>query len=269
MNKRIINPGSFEHRFDGISRLYGVNNIDILKKSHVAIVGIGGVGSWTAEALARSGIGSLTLIDWDDVCYSNINRQIHALSNTVTKSKVAVLSERINLINPSCKINAIREFYTMDNAHSLLHEGLSYVIDAIDRKNTKIHMINFCKKINIPIITCGGAGGKSDPNKIQVADLGESINDPLLAQIRKQLRRDLNLPKEKKIKFKIPCVYSSEPMKYPDCDGSITSEKPEKNHPLQLDCTNGFGSATHITGSFGFKLAGYVINDLILKANQI
>ena len=267
MTKKIINAGSFEHRFDGISRLYGLENTEKIKKSRVAIIGIGGVGSWTAEALARAGIGSITLIDWDDVCYSNINRQIHALSNTVSKSKVDVLTERIHLINPECKVEPNREFYTPENADRLISKNLSYVIDAIDKKNTKIHMINYCLKNDIPIILSGGAGGKSDPNKIKISDLGDSINDPLLAQIRKQLRRDLNLPKEKKIKFKIPCVYSSESMKYPDKDGYVTSKKPEKNQSKNLDCTYGIGSITHITGIFGFKLAGYVINSLVSQTN--
>ena len=264
MQNTAIEPGSYIHRFGGIARLYSLENLEILRKSHIIIVGIGGVGSWTAEALARTGIGTLTLIDWDDICYSNSNRQIHAMTGNTGKSKVDILSKRISLINPECNVNPIRDYYTKDNAHKIIDNHASYVVDAIDRKNTKIHLLNYCKKNNLPIITCGGAGGKTDPSCIKICDLGESDNDPLLAQIRKQLRRDFNLPKQEKVCFDIPCVYSNEPMRYPTCDGNITLEKPApSDSPKQLDCVNGFGSTTHVTGCFGFFMASFVINSLI------
>lgn len=266
MKKSSIDPGSYLHRYDGISRLYGSDKINILKNLHIIIVGIGGVGSWAAEALARTGIGKITLIDWDDICYSNINRQIHALDGNISKPKVEVFAERIKRINPDCEIIPIREYYTPDNAENIIKNDSDYVIDAIDRKNQKIHLINFCKKIKIPIITCGGAGGKTDPTQIKISDLGESFNDPLLAQMRKQLRKDFNLDKEKKVNFNIPCVFSAESMRYPDCNGNISYEKiKDNNGPLNLDCNYGFGSATYVTGCFGFYIASFVINECLEK----
>lgn len=266
MRDKVIKPGSYEHKFDGIRRIYGKQNQELLKKLHIAVVGIGGVGSWTVEAFARSGLGEITIIDWDDICYSNTNRQIHALDNNIGKSKVDVLKKRIFEINPLCKVNAIREYYTPDNASHIISSNLDYVIDAIDKKNQKIHLINFCKKMNIPIITCGGAGGKTDPSQIRITDLGESYNDPLLSQMRKQLRRDLGLKKEVKVNFNVPCVFSAESMLYPDCDGNISTEKIKGDEtPRQLDCNQGFGSTTYVTGCFGFFISSHVINSLIKK----
>ena len=266
MSDNVIKPGSYEHKFDGIRRIYGKQNQALLKNLHVAVVGIGGVGSWTVEAFARSGLGEITIIDWDDVCYSNTNRQIHALDKNIGKSKVDVLKERVFEINSSCKVNAIREYYTAENANHIISNDLDYVIDAIDKKNQKIHLINHCKKINIPIITCGGAGGKTDPSQIKIADLGESYNDPLLFQMRKQLRRDLGLEKDVKVNFNVPCVFSAESMLYPDCEGNVSTEKIKGSEkPRQLDCSQGFGSTTYVTGCFGFFIASYVINNLFKK----
>ena len=258
--------GSYEHRFSGIQRLYGYDSSILLKSAHFVVIGLGGVGSWAAEAIARSGIGEITIIDWDDICLSNTNRQIHALSNAAGKSKANLLCQRIQLINPECKVNAIREYYCPENADDLVHLDIDYIIDAIDNKNTKIHLINHSKKIGVPIITCGGAGGRINPSNIKISDLGESKNDPLLAQMRKQLRKDFNLPREKKVKFNIPCVYSDESMRYPDDGGNICFQKPAKpNGPKKLDCAMGFGSVTHITGSIGFAMSGYAINDYLYK----
>jgi len=263
-------PGSYEHRFGGLFRLYGKSAMDALRQAHVLVVGVGGVGSWVAEALARSGIGQLTLVDWDDICLSNTNRQIHAMSGTAGRAKVDILAERILLINPACQLNAIRDFYNEKNADELITANLSYVVDAIDRKGTKIHLICHCKKIGVPIIISGGAGGRIDPTQIRTTDLCDSYNDPLLAQIRKQLRRNLNMQGQRKKKFHVPCVFSAEEMRYPLPDGSICMQKPDsEDGPRQLDCTFGFGSATFVTGSFGFAMAARVINDLIRPHDAI
>ncbi len=258
-----IETGGYEHRFGGLFRLYGTPAMEALRRAHVLVVGVGGVGSWVAEALARSGIGHLTLVDWDDICFSNTNRQIHAMTGTAGRAKVDILAERIRLINPGCQVNAIREFYTEKNADALVTADLSYVVDAIDRKGAKIHLITHCRQLGVPVIVSGGAGGRVDPSQIRTADLRDSYNDPLLAQIRKQLRRNLDMHGQHKKKFQIPCVFSAEEIRYPHPDGGICLQKPEaENGPRQLDCNFGFGSATFVTGSFGFAMAARVVNDL-------
>ena len=259
-----IETGGYEHRFGGMYRLYGKQAVEILKQAHVLVVGIGGVGSWVGEALARSGIGHLTLVDWDDICFSNINRQIHAMTGTAGRAKVDILAERIHLINPECNVTPIREFYTDKNADELITPGLSYVVDAIDRKNAKIHLITQCKKMGIPVIVSGGAGGRVDPAQVRTTDLRDSYNDPLLAAIRKQLRKNIDgMHLRHKKKFNIPCVFSAETIRYPHPEGGICFEKPAAGEgPKQLDCQFGFGAASFVTGSFGFAMAARIINDL-------
>jgi tRNA A37 threonylcarbamoyladenosine dehydratase len=259
-----IETGGYEHRFGGLFRLYGHTAMEALRDAHVLIVGVGGVGSWVGEALARSGIGHLTLVDWDDICFSNTNRQIHAMTGTAGRAKVDILAERIQLINPECTVNAIRDFYTDKNADELITNDLSYVVDAIDRKNAKIHLITQCKQMGIPVIVSGGAGGRIDPSQIRTTDLRDSFNDPLLAACRKQLRRNIpGMHLRHKKKFDIPCVFSAEPIRYPHPDGGICLEKPTtEDGPKQLDCQFGFGSATFVTGSFGFAMAAQIIKDL-------
>ncbi|MEE9368710.1 MAG: tRNA threonylcarbamoyladenosine dehydratase [Pontiella sp.] len=266
-----IETGGYEHRFGGLFRLYGKKAVDALRNSHVLIVGIGGVGSWVGEALARSGVGQISLVDWDDICFSNTNRQIHAMTGTAGRAKVDILKERIHLINPECKVNAIREIYTNKNADELITSDLSYVVDAIDRKNAKIHLITLCRKLDVPVIVSGGAGGRIDPTQIRTTDLRDSNNDPLLAHIRKQLRKNIpGMHMKYKKKFGIPCVFSAEPIRYPHPDGGICLEKPDASDgPKQLDCQFGFGSATFLTGSFGFAIAARIINDLTHPHDEI
>ncbi len=186
-----IETGGYEHRFGGLFRLYGKPAMDALRSARVLIVGVGGVGSWVAEALARSGVGHLTLVDWDDICFSNTNRQIHAMTGTAGRAKVDILADRIHLINPECDVKAIREFYSDKNADELITSDLSYVVDAIDKKNAKIHLITHCKATDVPVIVSGGAGGRVDPSQIKTTDLRDSFNDPLLAACRKQLRKNI------------------------------------------------------------------------------
>ena len=259
-----IETGGYEHRFGGLFRLYGKTAMEALRRAHVLIVGVGGVGSWVAEALARSGVGRITLVDWDDICFSNTNRQIHAMTGTAGRAKVDILAERIHLINPECTVHAVREFYTDKNADALVTSDLSYVVDAIDKKNAKIHLITQCKTMGIPVIVSGGAGGRIDPSQIRTADLRDSYNDALLASIRKQLRKNIpGMHLQHKKPFHIPCVFSAEPIRYPHPDGGICMEKPDAGDgPKQLDCQFGFGSATFLTGSFGFAIAARIINDL-------
>lgn len=170
---------SYNQRFGGTRRLYGYNEVDILRAAHVCVIGIGGVGSWAVEALARTGIGELTLIDMDDVCVTNINRQIHAMTGTIGKSKIEVMAERVKLINPECKVNLVDDFITPDNQHLYLNKSFDYVLDAIDSLKAKASLLAYCRSNKIKVITVGGAGGQTDPTQITVADLTKTIQDPL------------------------------------------------------------------------------------------
>lgn len=276
-------------RFNGIARLYGQRGAKTLEQAHFCVIGIGGVGSWVAEALARNGIGSITLIDLDDICISNVNRQIHALTNTVGLSKVEVMRDRITQINPDCKVTIIEDFVTEENLNSLLFtENLSsgsytikfnYVIDAIDSVNIKSRIIAFCKRNKQPIITIGGAGGQVDPSKVAITDLSKTYQDPLLAKVKNQLRREFNFPradiaKVSKRKFSIDAVFSTEQLRYPNNDyeesGQVCLAKPEKNsesNSMRLDCSGGFGATTHVTATFAFFAVGRAIDKLLQKSH--
>ena len=249
-------------RFSALSRLYGDNSLARFKKSHVCIVGLGGVGSWVVEALARSGIGQLSLIDMDEVCLSNINRQIQALSTTVGRSKGLVLKERVEHIAPECKLMVKDTFYTEQTSEALLSSDFDCLVDAIDSVGHKCHLIAQAKEKNIPLVTCGGGGGKTDPTRIKVEDLSRTINDPLLNQVRKKLRKEYGFPKFNKAKFKVPCVFSDEAPKFPHSDGSVQCVR-EKGSDLRLNCDYGFGSSTMLTGSLGFAVAAKVLDILI------
>lgn len=253
---------NFENRFGGIARLYGQQAFDKLQQSHVCIIGIGGVGSWAAESLARTGLGQLTLIDHDDIAESNINRQIHSLSNTLEQSKVEAMAQRIKLINPACQVNIIDDFITDTNCKKHLDQGYDYVIDAIDSIKFKCAIIYYCKRNKIPVITTGGAGGLTDPTMITVADLAKTWNDPLAAKVRSQLRYAYGYTKNTRRSFGIKCVFSTEQQRYPKPDGSVDYAKPGVKG-VHLDCSLGFGSATHITATFGFVAAAKAIDGLI------
>ncbi len=255
----------FYTRFAGISRLYGAKALEKFKQSHVVVIGIGGVGSWAVEALARSGIGEITLIDLDDVCVSNINRQLHALTDTIGQDKVAVMAERILQINPECKVNQVADFIAADNLSTLLNGKVDYVLDAIDSVKAKVAVIAWCKRNKIPLITTGGAGGQVDPTQIQLADLTLAFNDPLLAKVRNMLRRDYHFSRNPKRRFGIDCVFSSEQLRYPQADGTVCQQKPlqnaESQGAMRLDCSGGFGATTVVTASFGFA----AVSRLLLK----
>jgi tRNA threonylcarbamoyladenosine dehydratase len=255
----------YQLRFGGISRLYGQSGAKIIQQAHICVIGIGGVGSWAAEALARSGIGEITLIDLDDICTTNINRQIHALTSTIGESKVDVMTERIKQINPQCKVNSIEDFVTADNLFELLSKGYDYVIDAIDSVKIKTAIIAHCKRNKLPMITIGGAGGQTDPSQIQLTDLSQTYQDPLLSKVRNQLRREYNFTRNTKRKFGIDAVFSTEQLMYPDESGEVCHAKQTQEGTMRLDCSGGFGAATHVTASFAFFAVGKAINKLIKK----
>lgn len=246
-------------RFGGIGRLYGAQGLQRLHDAHVCVVGIGGVGSWAAEALARSGIGAITLIDMDDICVTNTNRQIHAMNGDIGKLKVEAVAERIRRINPECQVHPLMEFVTESNQRELIHSGFDYVVDCIDSVKSKAALIAHCKRNKIRIVTTGAAGGQTDPTQIQVADLNKTYNDPLAKRVRSILRRDYNFSRNTARNYSIPCVFSTEQLVYPQPDGSVCQMKTFDGDSTRLDCSSGFGAATMVTGTFGFVAAARVV----------
>jgi tRNA A37 threonylcarbamoyladenosine dehydratase len=253
-------------RFGGLGRLFGRAALDNLSRAHVAIVGIGGVGSWAAEGVARSGVGSITLIDLDDVCVTNVNRQLPALDGQIGRPKVTVVGERILLINPECRVTSVSEFFTQASAERLLAPAFDCVIDAIDGMTNKALLIDACVKRGIPCVTVGGAGGKLDPTRIRVADLGESNGDDLLRMVRRKLRRDCGWSKGEGQLYGVRCVYSPEHPVYPWANGTCSTE-PEPGTSLKLDCESGFGTAVFVTGAFGLAAAGEAVKLVVSSFN--
>lgn len=249
-----------EARFGGINRLFGTDGAQRLRAAHVCVVGIGGVGSWAVEALARSGVGKITLIDLDDVCISNVNRQLHALTGTFGKPKVEVMAERVQLINPDCQIHARQEFFLQSSAEAILSTGFDYVFDAIDRVSMKALLIALCCKKNIPVITAGGAGGRRDPTKIEIADVAFSCNDRLLKQVRKELRSKHGFSQADK-SFGVDCVFSRESVVYAQSDGSVSCERGDTTD-FRIDCSTGFGTASFVTGAFGLVAASRIVQQI-------
>lgn len=249
-------------RFSALGRLYGKHAIEIFKEGHIAVVGLGGVGSWTVEALARSGIGKLTLVDLDEVCLSNMNRQIQALDSSVGQFKSSALKNRIKEIAPECIVIEETKFFTEQTADELLSKGFDCIVDAIDSVSHKSLLIAESRKRELPIVTCGGGGGKLDPTKVVVKDLAKTKNDPLLLQVRKRLRQNYGFPKFKRQNFRIPCVFSEEETSFPHADGTVSCER-EKGEDYRLNCDAGFGSSTMLTGTIGFTIASVVIEQLM------
>jgi tRNA A37 threonylcarbamoyladenosine dehydratase len=206
---------SYHQRFGGIARLYGNQALALFAQAHICVIGLGGVGSWAAEALARTGIGHITLVDMDDICITNTNRQIHATTQQVGCPKTQAMAERILAINPQCQVTCIDDFITPDNVAEILNKDFSYVIDAIDSVHAKAALLAFCRRHKIPSVTTGGAGGQCDPTRIRVVDLANTIQDPLAARLRSTLKRDFHLLKNSKGKLGIDCVFSCEPLIYP------------------------------------------------------
>lgn len=243
-------------RFGGLERLYGAAGAERLRSAHVAVVGIGGVGSWAAEALARSGVGCLTLIDLDHVAESNINRQVHALSDTVGQAKVEAMAQRIGQINPSCHVHGVEEFVDPDNWPALLPEPVDAVIDACDQMAAKQALATWALRSGVPCVLSGAAGGKRHPERTELADLADVTHDPLLAKLRYQLRRQRLAPAAGR-RIGLRTVFSREPVHLPDASCAAEMDG-------TLNC-HGYGSAAVVTASFGLCAAGYVMNQLVGK----
>lgn len=234
-----------------------------LRDAHVAIVGVGGVGSWAAEAIARCGVGEISLFDLDDVCVSNVNRQLHAMDGNVGKPKVEVMAERLRAINPDCTVHAVSDFVTRDTMAEYITEHLDCVIDCIDSINAKAALIAWCKRRKIQIITTGGAGGQIDPTQIQVCDLNRTHNDPLAANVRSMLRRDYGFSRNTTRHYSVPCVYSTEQLRYPKPDGTVCLQKAFVGEGVRLDCAGGFGAVMMVTATFGMVAATKAVDKLV------
>lgn len=251
----------FETRFGGIARLYGNCGLEKLRAAHVCVVGIGGVGAWAAEALARSGVGAITLVDLDEVCVTNINRQLHALSATVGRAKVEVMAERIRAINPVCRVTVEQRFFNEQTATELLTPKFNFVIDAIDDVTNKVLLLVRCRENHFPVVACGGAGGRRELTSVRLGDLSQASHDKLLAEVRRKLRQEYGFPAGQSA-MNVPCVYSVERTVFPQLDGSVCEMRSAAEDGARLNCNGGLGSATFVTGAFGFAAAGFVVRKI-------
>lgn len=259
----------FERRFGGVRRLYGAAALERFRQAHVCVIGMGGVGSWAVEALARSAVGRLTLVDLDNIAESNVNRQLHALEGSFGMAKVTAMAARVRAINPLAEVREIEDFITPDNLDTLLGRQYDVVLDAIDDARAKVALAAWCRQHRIPLVMAGGAGGRVDPARIQVTDLAEVHGDRLLAKVRNQLRRDHGFPKgldgnkpgsKKKLqKFGIACIYSDEPLQQPETACSADAET-----ITGLNCA-GYGSSVAVTASCGMMAGAEVFKALLAK----
>ena len=242
-------------RFGGVARLYGEEGLKAFENAHVLVAGLGGVGSWAAEALARSAIGKMTLVDFDHIAESNVNRQLHALEGSFGQSKVSAMAERLLAINPNIQLHLVDDFLSAENMDEHITRGtqdaLFLILDATDDVKMKIALASRCKK-NVPLIICGGAGGKLDPSRITVSDLSKTTQDPLLSKIRYTLRKEHGFTSDPKKKLGLTAVYSDEPRQ-----GSATGG---------LACS-GYGSAVTVTATFGFVAAAEALK--VIKAKYL
>lgn len=253
----LLQNDEYERRFAGVAKIYGDEAFNYYEHSHIMVIGIGGVGSWAVEALARSGIGELTLVDMDVVAASNINRQLPAMTATLGQEKIAVMAERCYSINPRIKVNLVDDYLSSDNVKEILAMAPDLVLDCIDDVKAKLALMLHCRFNKIPLIVSGGAGGKLDPLKIRVADLSKTEQDPMLAKLRTQLRSK-GICKKPKEKFGIICIYS--------IDNPFSSS--EVCASAGLRC-GGYGSAVVVTSSFAMVAVAEVLRKLeAIKAKQ-
>jgi len=246
-------------RFGGLDRLYGRDGAGRIRAAHVVVVGVGGVGSWAAEALARSGVGRLTLIDLDHVAESNINRQIHALESTVGQAKVLAMRDRVVQINPECAVTCIEEFVESGNWPALLPVPVDAVIDACDQVQAKTAMAAWARSARARFISVGAAGGKRLAHKVDIDDLACTTHDPLLAQLRYRLRKHHGAPRDGK-KMAVACVFSRESVAPPDASCGVEGDG-------SLNC-HGYGSVVAVTATFGQCAAGWVLDAIAADSRR-
>jgi tRNA A37 threonylcarbamoyladenosine dehydratase len=258
-----------ERRFGGLRRLYGTLGYERLRAARVAVVGLGGVGSWTAEALARSGVAQLVLIDLDHVGESNINRQVQALTPTLGQHKGQALRERIALIHPGCDVQVVDDFVTPDNWPALLPTPVDALVDACDQVRAKLALAAWALREQLPLVCVGAAGGKRHAQRVEVEDLADATHDPLLASLRSRLRKEAGAPRKGRIGLR--CVFSREAVASPvlTCasDGAAavpgsSSNDNNDNNDGTLNC-HGYGSSVVVTATFGMVAAGEAIAQLL------
>ena len=247
----------------------GIEGQERILSSHALIVGAGGLGSPAALYLASAGIGKLTLVDADDLCVSNTNRQLPALEGHYGRPKIEAMAERCRAINPGIELDLQARFLTPSNLGELLDAPGDLVLDACDSFRSKVEMIAYCRRRKQPIVTVGSAGGRSDVTQIRVRDLSRTEHDAMLSLIRRKLRGEFNFPKNHDRYFGVPAVYSLENVRYPQADGSVCGIRPQlgKDEALKLDCGAGLGAATHVTGAFAFAAVGKVL-EMLLKPKR-
>lgn len=255
----------YQQRFAGTARLYGASALEYFCNLKVTVVGVGGVGSWAVEALARTGVGCIRLIDLDEICVSNINRQLPAVTNTIGMSKVSILADRLKQINPDIQVEPVFDFMTEKNLDEWLLDT-DAVVDAIDSVKVKAAIIAWCKRQKTPIVTTGAAGGQLDPTMIGVTDLNKTFNDPLAKKVRTYLRRHYGFSRTASRSYSVPCVFSKEPLRYPAADGQVSFSKPKYAvTPGKLNCSGGFGACAMVTGTFGFVAVSRLLEKLLAK----
>ncbi|NCU24122.1 tRNA threonylcarbamoyladenosine dehydratase [Acinetobacter haemolyticus] len=252
----------YDRRFAGVAKIYGESSFSHYENSHVMVIGVGGVGSWAVEALARTGIGELTIVDMDVVAASNINRQLPAMTSTLGQEKIEVMAERCRQINPRMTVNIIDDYLTPENVKEILNPTPDIILDCIDDVKAKLALMLHCRFNKIPLIVSGGAGGKLDPLKIRVADLSKTEQDPMLAKLRAQLRSK-GICKKPKEKFGITCVYSID-NPFSNTEACSTSEDTAFNPSAGLRC-GGYGSAVVVTSSFAMVAVAEVLKKLDIK----
>jgi tRNA A37 threonylcarbamoyladenosine dehydratase len=245
-------------RFVGFKQLVGHEAYERVAAASVCVVGLGGVGSWSVEALARSGVGNLTLVDLDEVCVTNINRQLHALTDTVGLSKAQILGERVRKINPECNVTVVKKFFSAKTAEEILREPFSLVLDTIDTAEHKTLLLAECVQRQIPCITVGSAGNRLSPQSARVEDLSKTIHDPLLQIVRKKLRQDHAFPRSERTRFEIPCVYA--PQQRGPRDDDAVCDAADSGKARGKSCNAGLGSAVFVTGTIGFIAAAEAIS---------
>ncbi len=246
-------------RFGGLDRLYGVAPAQAIAQAHVVVVGIGGVGSWTAEALGRSGVSHLTLIDMDHIAESNITRQVHALTDTLGMAKGQAMQARIAQIHPGCQVNWIDDFVTPENVQSLLPASIDAVVDACDDVPAKLALMRWARTQRVPHVCVGAAGGKRQPQRVEVADLALVTHDPLLAKLRYRLRREDGAPRDGR-PLQVACVFSREAVAPPDPSCALGNDG-------SLNC-HGYGSSVTVTATFGLCAAAHAIEEVVRRSKK-
>ena len=254
-------PVHAARRFGGVARIYGDAALPALSRAHVCIVGIGGVGSWSAEALARSGVGHLTLVDLDHVAESNVNRQVHALGSTLGASKVEAMRARIADISPHCRVGIVDDFVTVENVEQCVPAD-ALVVDAIDAPRAKAALIACARRRGQPIVVCGGAGGRTDPLRLRRDDLSRTKGDALLASVRARLRRDYGFPRDATRRFRIEALYSDQ---QPGRAARAAACEEDARGGAPLGCA-GYGSLVTVTAAMGLAAASWAIERAVRAA---